>query len=87
MGSLILTIIELAKTIIISTNHEAAANRSYPHCFLSITVTTSMSYILRFLFHCVQYTFLFRYGNVSISSSYQLGNTTIVNVSFHLARD
>jgi hypothetical protein len=65
MGSLLLTVIELAKTVeTIRTDpiHQKALLTNYSKpAFLSRSIT----YIFRFLFHCVQFTFLFRYGNVS----------------------
>jgi len=61
MGSLVLTIIELARIIeIIRTDSKERALNSK-----SVFVTKSITFIFRFLFHCVQFTFLFRYGNVS----------------------
>ncbi|CAF3087599.1 unnamed protein product [Rotaria sp. Silwood2] len=66
MGSLIVTVIELAKTIATGTDiiTRASPTVTYP---MSVVVTKSMTYILRFLFHCVQFTFLFRYGNIVIN--------------------
>jgi hypothetical protein len=65
MGSLLLTIIELAKTIEMirtaSENHRAYV----PTYSKSVFVTKSITFLFRFLFHCVQFTFLFQYGNVS----------------------
>lgn len=68
MGGLILTIIELAKTVttpITDGKHRGLVADSYP---LSVIISKSMTYVFRFIFHCVQYTFIFRYGNVSILS-------------------
>jgi hypothetical protein len=67
MGSLLLTVIELLKTIeIIRTGSEDHSGHSpnYPRV---IFVARAITYISRFLFHCVQFTFVFRYGNVSYS--------------------
>ncbi|CAF1258902.1 unnamed protein product [Rotaria sp. Silwood1] len=66
MGTLILTVIELAKTIATgsSPNTRSSPVVSYPS---SVVVTKSMTYVLRFFFHCVQFTFLFRYGNIVIN--------------------
>jgi len=65
MGSLLLTVIELAKTVeTIRTDpihHKALLTNYSKSAFLSKSIT----YIFRFVFHCVQFTFLFRYGNVS----------------------
>jgi hypothetical protein len=68
MGGLTLTVIELARTIARigedrSTRGLLPTNYSSP-----VAIARSITYILRFLFHCVQFTFLFRYGNVSILS-------------------
>lgn len=61
MGSIILTVIELAKTIeILRTN-----GLHIPHYPQIVFIAKTMTFILRFLFHCVQFIFLFRYGNVS----------------------
>ena len=67
MGSLILTVIELAKAILTSRSsatHRAAALDDDPQ---SVAIARSVTYAFRLLFHCVQFTFLFRYGNVSES--------------------
>ncbi|CAF1217203.1 unnamed protein product [Rotaria sordida] len=66
MGSLIVTVIELAKTIVIGSGNTTRVSSIIVPPLL-ITVTKSMTYILRFLFHCVQFTFLFRYGNIVIN--------------------
>jgi hypothetical protein len=67
MGSLLLTAIELAKIIEImraGSEHRDGHSSNYPK---AIFVARSITFIFRFLFHCVQFTFLFRYGNVSYS--------------------
>ncbi|CAF2052512.1 unnamed protein product [Rotaria magnacalcarata] len=85
MGGLILTIIELAKAIttpVRNTPHRVSPADSYP---LSVVVTKSITYILRFLFHCVQFTFIFRYGNIVINryhSIAKIGLTHLVIANF-----
>jgi hypothetical protein len=65
MGGLILTVVELAKTIAEMGNSVETRVAHDIHYSPTVTVTKSMTYIFRFIFHCVQFTFLFRYGNVS----------------------
>ncbi len=66
MGGLILTLIEVAKTIVrIGTEESTRVVSTGPYT-LSVMTTRLISFVFRFLFHCVQFTFLFRYGNVSI---------------------
>ena len=64
MGSLILTIIEAARTIA-EMQYNPVIRESMSNYGISVVnVTKVISRILRFCFHCVQFTFLFRYGNV-----------------------
>ena len=66
MGTLILTAIELAKTaeaIRTSSSQHEPIPMSYSQ---AVFIFQLLSLILRFLFHCVQYTFLFRYSNVNL---------------------
>jgi hypothetical protein len=65
MGSLVITIIELAKTIEIMRTHSDEHQSHVTDYSESVYITKSLTYIFRCLFHCVQFTFLFRYGNVS----------------------
>jgi hypothetical protein len=65
MGSLILTVIELARTVAAMGSNELTRDSNLMKNTSAVTITRSISYIFRFLFHCVQFTFLFRYGNVS----------------------
>jgi hypothetical protein len=65
MGSLVLTIIELAKTIEIMRTDSNERGVYLINYSQSVFVTKSITFIFRFLFHCVQFIFLFRYGNVS----------------------
>jgi len=65
MGSLFLTVIELAKTIEIIRTGSNKHERNLINNPQSVLVTQSITFIFRFLFHCVQFIFLFRYGNVS----------------------
>jgi hypothetical protein len=72
MGGLILTVIELAKTIATINNDwytRAAGQSTYPS---SVAITKVIFFILRFLFHCVQFSFLFRYGNVRVTAIFEL---------------
>lgn len=64
MGSLILTLIELAKTIATVDVHGIARTALEPKYHSSVSIARSIAYVFRFLFHCVQFSFLFRYGNV-----------------------
>lgn len=66
MGGLLLTVIELGRTIIRIGNEEANRDTSATIYSSSVIVTRIISYTFRFLFHCVQFSFLFRYGNVRI---------------------
>ncbi|CAM4890103.1 unnamed protein product [Rotaria socialis] len=85
MGGLILTIIELAKTITTprpNIIHRASPVHSYS---LSVVATKSITYVLRFIFHCVQFTFIFRYGNIVINryhSIAKIGLTHLVIANF-----
>lgn len=65
MGSLLLNLIQLAKTIeILRTGSQHNESILINHS-QSVFVITLISFMFRFVFHCVQYIFLFRYGNVS----------------------
>lgn len=78
MGGLLLTVIELARTIVrIGTEETTVRAASTTTTYSSsVTITRIISYIFRFLFHCVQFTFLFRYGNVSIRLFFQENKST-----------
>lgn len=68
MGGLILTVLEIAKTIVKINTDEVqtrAGSSSTTYDTPAITTTKLITYVLRFIFHCVQYSFLFRYSNVS----------------------
>jgi uncharacterized membrane protein len=85
MGGLILTVIGIAITIVklgseVPSSRAASAiiGLSTPLTLISQLIT----YLLRFLFHCIQYSFIFRYGNVSN----KIGKIS-VNISFYLACD
>ena len=65
MGSLILTIIEAAKTIAMIGNGPKTRDEMAVSYGTVVLVSKAVLYILRFLFHSVQFLFLFRYGNVS----------------------
>jgi len=65
MGGLLLTVIELGKTIARIGSEETTRALPIDTYSSSVIITRIISYIFRFLFHCVQFTFLFRYGNVS----------------------
>jgi len=67
MGGLILTVIELGKTVVRIGSDEPTRAVMASTYSLSVIITRIISYIFRFIFHCVQFTFLFRYGNVSFS--------------------
>ena len=64
MGSLILTIIEAARTIAEMQYNPVIREAMSTYGVSVVNVTKIISRILRFSFHCVQFTFLFRYGNV-----------------------
>ena len=68
MGSLILTVIALAKTIAIIGADVVTCKLLAENCSSLFIITSAIAYIFRIFFHCVQFTFLFRYGNVSILS-------------------
>ena len=66
MGSLLLTFIELARTIEtmrVGPSARASSSNTYSQ---AASIAKSITFICRFLFHCVQFLFLFRYGNVSV---------------------
>ena len=66
MGSLILTVIGIVIAIIKLINYEPPTRASSVGVSTKSTLITQIiTYILRFIFHCVQYSFIFRYGNVS----------------------
>ena len=68
MGGLVLTVIEIAKTIARIESEEVTTRASLPSAGTytsAVTITKLITYMLRFLFHCVQFSFLFRYSNVS----------------------
>jgi len=64
MGSLLLTVIELARTgEILRLDFIENISNEY-HYSRTVYITKMITFIYRFLFHCIQFTFLFRYGNV-----------------------
>jgi hypothetical protein len=65
MGGLILTVIELGKTVAKIGSDETTRALPIDTYSSAVIITRIISYLFRFLFHCVQFTFLFRYGNVS----------------------
>ena len=65
MGGLLLTVIELAKTIETIRVGNANLKESLNAYSRSPFIAKAITFIFRFLFHSVQFTFLFRYGNVS----------------------
>ena len=65
MGSFLLTIVELAKTIETMRTGPEHHDRHSINYSQSVLITKSMTYIFRLIFHVVQFIFLFRYGNVS----------------------
>jgi hypothetical protein len=67
MGSLLLTVIELAKTIEIMRSDSEDHGEHSPNYPRAVFVAKAIKLIFRFLFHSVQFTFLFQYGNVSYS--------------------
>jgi hypothetical protein len=69
MGSLILTVIGIVITVIKLRNYEPpSARASFAGVSTQSTLITQLiTYLLRFIFHCLQYSFIFRYGNVSKS--------------------
>ena len=66
MGSLILTIIEAAKSIAMIGHEPTTRDATAVHHDTVVLVSKAVLYILRFFFHSVQFLFLFRYGNVSL---------------------
>ena len=67
MGSLILTIIEAAKSIAMIGHEPTSRDAMAVNHSTMVLVSKAILYILRFFFHSVQFLFLFRYGNVSHS--------------------
>ena len=70
MGGLILTVLEIGKTIARIDEDEVkirAGSSSASYDTPAVTTTKLITYILRFIFHCVQFSFLFRYSNVSVA--------------------
>jgi hypothetical protein len=63
MGGLVLTVTGIAITSAKLGKEEptSPSGVSTP----STLITQLITYILRIIFHCVQYSFIFRYGNVS----------------------
>lgn len=71
MGGLVLTVIEIAKTVARMESEEITMRASLPSSGdynSAVTITKLITYALRFLFHCVQFSFLFRYSNVSTNT-------------------
>jgi hypothetical protein len=66
MGSLLLTVIELAKTIETMRVDPKIRDEFVSNYSQAVFVSKSITFIFRFIFHSIQFTFLFRYGNVSI---------------------
>jgi hypothetical protein len=65
LGSLLLTVIESAQTLERVRVH-SQGNVIDPRSDSSaISISKAITFICRFVFHCVQFFFLFRYGNVS----------------------
>jgi hypothetical protein len=64
MGGLLLTVIELGKTIARIGSEQTTRALPIDTYSTSVIITRIISYIFRFVFHCVQFTFIFRYGNV-----------------------
>ncbi|UJR37193.1 hypothetical protein I4U23_029901 [Adineta vaga] len=80
MGSLLLTVIELAKTMeTLRTepiHHRDSLNTYSKSSFIAKTIT----YIFRFFFHCVQFTFLFRYGNIIIDRYHFIARVGLIHI-------
>ncbi|CAF3620637.1 unnamed protein product [Rotaria socialis] len=80
MGSLILNTIQLAKTIEIIRTHSqnnALLLISYSQ---AVFVTKLINFIFRFIFHCVQYMFLFRYGNIVIDRNHLMARIGLIHI-------
>jgi hypothetical protein len=68
MGGLVLTVTGIAITSAKLGKEEPtsrAASSTSGASTPSTLITQLITYILRIIFHCVQYSFIFRYGNVS----------------------
>ncbi|CAF1285260.1 unnamed protein product [Adineta ricciae] len=80
MGSLILTLIELAKTIATVDVHGVTRTALEPKYYSSVSIARSIAYVFRFLFHCVQFSFLFRYGNLIINRYHALAKFGLLHL-------
>ena len=72
MGSLVLTIIEVAKSITMVGHEPVTRDAVAVRHATIVLVSKAILYILRFFFHCIQFLFLFRYGNVSRSNQFDI---------------
>lgn len=65
MGSLLLSIVELAETVEMLHSHPPTYEILFVSYSRPVFITKAMTFMCRFVFHAVQFLFLFRYGNVS----------------------
>ncbi|CAF0800823.1 unnamed protein product [Adineta steineri] len=80
MGGLILTIIELAKTIETVRIDQAHHRASVANYSKSVSIARSIMFIFRFIFHCIQFTFLFRYGNLIIDRYHFIARVGLIHI-------
>ena len=65
MGSLLLSIVELAETVEMLRSHPYTYEILFVSYSRPLFIAKAITFICRFIFHSVQFLFLFRYGNVS----------------------
>ncbi|CAF3448741.1 unnamed protein product [Rotaria sp. Silwood1] len=80
MGSLILNIIQLAKTIEVIRTGSKQNELLLINYSQSVFVIKLITFIFRFLFHCVQFIFLFRYGNIVIDRYHLMARIGLIHI-------
>ncbi|CAF1240098.1 unnamed protein product [Adineta steineri] len=80
MGSLILSVIEIARIIAILGSEAESRVALNDNSSPTVTIARLINYIFRFLFHCVQFTFLFRYGNLIINRYHSLAKIGLIHL-------
>ncbi|CAF2483887.1 unnamed protein product [Rotaria sp. Silwood2] len=80
MGSLILNIIQLAKTIEVIRTGSRQNELLLINYSKSVFLIKLITVIFRFLFHCVQFMFLFRYGNIVIDRYHLMAKVGLIHI-------
>ncbi|CAF0917390.1 unnamed protein product [Rotaria sordida] len=80
MCSLILNVIQLVKTIEIIRTSSKQNELFLINYSQSVFITKLITFIFRFLFHCVQFIFLFRYGNIVIDRYHLMAKIGLIHI-------